>query len=353
MSFPEAVGIKYGAFTLCCRKLLEHLSALNEALQGDTRCTVEDCIGYVDQSMQAFFQRGGATDLPEAVGALGGHILGEVGLFRRQSPAAAVVFDRMVETMAEAAPTWCYEDDLEAYHRQGRALARSFCARSPWAVTQECLSRKARLVYDYGLPDPEDLGAVGMETFGYRAAPLAYRTSYEEEDSGETLRDVIIVRFLFDHDFALYRAYPYLFLHEYTAHIYSTDHGNDRFNDGWMLHAAATFLWDQWNLSEPPDPHLEQADCFYEHLYSRLNPVPRQACRFARQFGSWLATPERFWAMTHELAAFEPQPGRERFWPNQFLNALEREFKANRIRLRQKIEAAPDVKTLWSMLAPI
>jgi len=350
MAFSEAVAIKYGAYTLCCRKLLEHLPALSEALQDDTRRSVEDCIGYVDQSLQAFFQRGAAVDLPEAVGALGGHILGQAGLFRRQNPAAVKVFDRVVATMAEAAPTWRYQDDLETYHRQGRELARSFYAGSAWAVTQERLGREAQLVYEYGLPDPEDLAVIGIETFGYRAAPLAYRSSYQE-DSEETLRDAIIVRFVSDHDFALYLAYPYLFLHEYTAHIYATDHGNDRFNDGWMLYAAAAFIKQQWNRFDRPDLHLEQADCFYEHLYSRLNSVPRQACRFARQLDSWLAWPGRFQAITYELAAFDPQPGLERFWPSHFLNALEREFWANRIRLRQKIEAAPDVRTLWSPLA--
>ena len=39
-------------------------------------------------------------------------------------------------------------------------------------------------------------------------------------------------------DLGRYLAYPFLFLHEYTAHVFATDHGNDHFNDGWMLHAA-------------------------------------------------------------------------------------------------------------------
>lgn len=352
MAFPEPVAIKYGAYTLCCRKLMEHLPALNEALQDDTRLTVEDCISRFNTSLQEFCQESKASSVVEAVEDLNGLIGGRAGLIRRQNPAVAEVFDRVAVEMAEAAPAWRYEDDLDAYHRQGRELAHRFYVESPWTVTQERLGREAHLVYDYGLPDPEDLDLLGMEAFGLRAAPLAYRSTYEE-DSGETYEDVILVRFLFDYDFALYLAYPFLFLHEYTAHIYGTDHGNYRFNDGWMLYAAHRFLRQTWLGPEfIPSLHREQANAFLPGLYAKLRSKPRRDCDFACDLYDWISAwePGRFETMTYELAAFTPRPGEGPFWPTQFINALEREFEANRIRLRQKLEAAPDVRALYSTL---
>ncbi|MBM3135516.1 MAG: hypothetical protein FJZ89_09610 [Chloroflexi bacterium] len=351
MAFPDAVAIKYDAFTLCCRKLLEHLQVLNEAVHGDTRVTSEGCISLFDESMQQFFKRSTASSPVEAVEDLSGLIRGQAGLIRRQNSAAAEVFNRVVVTIAEAAPTWHYQDDLEAHHRQGQEFARRFYAKSSWPVTLERLNREARLVYEYDLPDLEDLSAIGMEPFGYRAAPLAYRASYPE-DSGETMRDVIIVRFLFDHNFALYLAYPYLFLHEYTAHIYATDYGNDRFNDGWMLYAAHKFLREVWFSPEfLASLQREQANALFPGLYPRLRYGPRRDYDLAWDIAELVSDWGRFMAMTYELAAFTPRRGEGPFWPTQFINALEREFKANPHRLRQKIEAAHDLRMLWSMLA--
>lgn len=354
MGLPEPVAAKYAAYTLFCHQMLKHLRVLDRAVEDDTRLTLAGCFERFNESLHEFFNRATVSDLTEAVEALGGLMHGKAGLFRRQNRAAAEVFDQVVSSAEVGASTWRYQDDIETYHQQGQELARRFFKTTPWPETRARLTREARLVFEYGMPDPSDTNTVGAETFGYRAAPLVYRATYGDEDAGAVLQDVIIVRFLFNHDLELYLAYPFTFLHEYTAHIFATDYGNDRFNDGWMLHAADEFLRLTWKRSkELAFLEREQVDVFREHLYGKLNPIPRSAYGFARDFGQWLCdwAPGRFEAMTYELAAFHPQPHEGSFWPTQLLNALKREYERDESALRRKIAAAPDLRTLYSILA--
>jgi hypothetical protein len=350
MGLPDGVAIKLNAYTLFCRQLLAHLPALNDATRTGRRLTADGCLSRFDQSLHQFFNEAASRDLEQAVNEMGAVLRGRVALFRAQNPQAAAVFDRVIEAATAAVPAWRYQEDLEALHQQGRQLARHFYADSPWSVTQARLGREAQLSFrDDGEPIvPQE------ESFGYHPTPVAFRERYQDEETGQELKDVILVRFGFGYDFGLYLAYPYLFMHEYVAHIFALDHGNERFNDGWLLHAADAFLTHRgWNLDLQPPLAREQIAAFGEHLYGRLNSIPRQACGFARDFDGWLNDPERFHAMTCELAAFEPRAGESLFWPGEFINHLEQEFDHNPRLLLRKIEAAPDLRTLCATLPPV
>lgn len=337
MGLPDSVAIKLDAYTLFCRQLLTHLSALNDATRTDTRLTTDSCLGRFNELLNQFFSEATPHDLEQAVDELGTALHGRVVLFRAQNPQAASVFDRVIEATKEAAPAWHYQDNLEAFHRQGRELARCFYADSPWPVTQALLDREAQLVFLYE-----------------EGAELAFHGTFLAQDPNQVLKDVILVRFTFDCDFNRYLAYPYLFMHEYIAHIFAPDYRNERFNDGWLLHAADAFLASRgWDLTLDLPLVREQIAAFGEHLYEELGHIPRLACRFARQFDDWLGEPERFLAITWELAAFEPQEGESDFWPDRFINHLGQEFDADRSRLRRKIEASSDVRTLFEMLPPL
>jgi len=350
MSLPDGVAVKLDAYTLLCRQLLTHLSALNDATRTDLRLTADDCLSRFDQSLHPFFKEAAPLDLAQAVNELGAVLRGRVALFQAQNPQAAAVFDRVIEAATVAAPAWRYQEDVEAFHRQGRQLARHFYADSPWPVTQAHLDREAQLLFCEG----EEPVVRREENFGYHPTPVAFRERYLDEETDRELTNVILVRFGFGYDFALYLAYPYLFMHEYVAHIFALDYGNERFNDGWLLHAADAFLVHRgWNLYLQPPLAREQIAAFGERLYGQLNSIPRRACRFARDFDGWLNDPERFHTMTCELAAFEPRAGESSFWPDQFINCLEQEFDANRSRLRRKIEDSSDVRTLFEMLPPL
>ena len=339
MGLSKGVAVKLDAYTLFCRQLLTHLLALNDATRTDTRLTSNDCLSRFDQSLHQFFKEAAPLDLAQAVNELGDLLRGRVGLFRAQNPQAASVFDRVIEAAKEAAPAWHHQDDLEAFHRQGRELARYFYADSPWSVTQSRLDRQAQLAFCVEEPViPEE------ENFGYRPTPLAFR----ERES------IIVVRFGLGYDFGLYLAYPFLFMHEYVSHIFALDYHNERFNDGWLLYAASFFLGRRgWNLDLQPPLIREQIRAFDERLRGKLNPIPRRVCDLTCDFERWLNDSERFYAMTYELAAFEPQNRENEFWPDEFINRLGQEFDHDLRLLRRKVEATSNVRILFAILSPV
>jgi len=330
--------------------MLEHLPALNDATRTDLRLTCGKCCQRFDEELQKFFWEADLPDLQQAAERLSQALISRAGYFQDQNPQAAAVFHKVVEAAGAAAPTWRYQGDLETFHQQGRQLARHFYADSPWPATQARLDREARLVFFYGEGEEEREKRSGGE-FGYRPVPLSFRERYLDEETDQWMEDVILVCFEFDRDFSLYLAYPYLFMHEYVSHIFALDYENVRFNDGWLIHAADSFLACQgWDLDLQPPLACEQINAFGESMYGKLTDIPRNACCFARNFDTWLRDTQRFQAMTWELAAFEPREGESMFWPDQFINRLSQEFDTNRPRLRRKIEAAPDVRALFEML---
>lgn len=349
MGLPDIVAIKLGVYTLFCRQLLEHLTVLNDATRDDPRLPPEECIRRFDDELHKFFREARPASLEQAVSELSSGLSGRVTYIRAQNPQAAVVFDQVIEAASAGARTWRYREDLEALHQQGRQLARHFYAGSPWPVTQTRLDREACLWFCDDEPT-----VPWEETFGYRPTPVAFREHYQDPATRRKLTNVILVRFGFNYDFGLYLAYPYLFMHEYVAHIFALDYDNERFNDGWLLYAADAFLMRQgWNLDLNPPLRPEQLSAFGEYLYGRLSSISRAVCSFARNFDAWLGNPEFFQAMTWELAAFEPRTDESPFWPNQFINRLEQEFDHDRQRLRQKIRSARDLRSLFAALAPV
>jgi hypothetical protein len=349
VDLPEPVALKFGAYTLACHHFTARLPDLGTATQSDTRRTVESLCGVFDEALADFFQRASPADLPEAAAQLGGLLRGQADLFRRTSPTAAAVFDAVVAAMVADAPVWDYRADVQRLHDLGRALACRFYVNSPHVITKERCRRTCPLEFVYDAPDEEDnRPLISAPSLDYSAAPVAFRPR----------RGDIVVRFTFKHDLALYLAYPFLFLHEYTAHVYATDHGNDRFNDGWMLHAADAFLRRHWKALDPLVVGMsrQQITVFYDRLYvtiQKRNPIAARACRFARDFEATLPDPVRGWfdAITYELAAFEPVSGRRRSWPTDFLNRLEQEFDYNRPALYEKLGAVVTAQELYTILA--
>ncbi|MFQ5614578.1 MAG: hypothetical protein ACE5H9_20850, partial [Anaerolineae bacterium] len=230
MTLPEGVAIKLGIYTLACRELLNRWHKLHVATQADLRLDYGTCLQRFNEALHNFFERSSANDLPRGAGQLGDLLRAQASLFRDSNERAAAIFDEVVAAIHDRAPAWNYRADLERFHAQGRDLARRFFATSPWTETHERLGRECHLKIDYGAPARDDRVALLAEPFGYRAAPLAYYASYRDDEREQSLSNVVLARFTFGHDFALYLAYPFLFLHEYTAHVYATDCGNERFN---------------------------------------------------------------------------------------------------------------------------
>jgi len=336
MGLLDSVALKFSAYSLACHHFTAHLPDLDTATRDDTRLSCKQCCDLFDRVLRNFFELASLADVPEAASLLGGLLKSQADLFRRKSPISAAVFDRVVATMTADASNWNYAADVQTMHNLGRDLARHFYANSPYAITQERCCHECPLEFEYGMPDEgDDWPIVSALSFNYRAAPVAFHPN-----SG-----TIVVRFNFDNDLALYMAYPFLFLHEYTAHIYATDYGNDLFNDGWMLHAADAFMRRCWNADDPMVAGMSRQQVTIFDHFSRVieerNPIVGRAHRFARDFEAWLTdcAPGQFDAMTYDLAAFGPSPTRWKGWPNVFLISLEEEFNRNRVVLLDRIKS--------------
>jgi hypothetical protein len=57
-----------------------------------------------------------------------------------------------------------------------------------------------------------------------------------------------------------------------------------------------------------------------------------------------------FQSITNELAAFVPVDEEKNSWPTEFINALERNFLANRPALAAKLKAAKTLRMLYHSL---
>lgn len=339
MSLPGTVAIKFDLFTLACRNLLARLGNLSDATEGDPRLDDALCVRVFDDVLQRFFLRAAPRNLRQAVDQFAPMLLADVALLRTQNEAVAQVFDAVVAGMRAQAAAWRALDDLQHWHRHGRDLARRFFAQSPWPETQARLTRTCALEIEYNTGDDGRIGPGDV-----RLAPAAYRPHAQ----------TVLLRFDFRHTFASYLSYPFLFLHEYTAHVHSTDWDNDVFNDGWLIYAADAFLTRVWNEDAGSIPlSREQIKIFQNYWYpAQLNPLPLRGCNLARDVDSWLSivAPGRFMALTYELAAFQPHEQQPVTWPTRSIFALERTFRTDRTRLLTVVKTTTTAFDLFQSL---
>ena len=84
----------------------------------------------------------------------------------------------------------------------------------------------------------------------------------------------------------------------------------------------------------------------FTHSSKSVVPFPG-AVSLARNFET-LVTRDLRWfdAITYDLAAFEPDSVRRRYWPTEYLNRLEQELDQNPIGLRAKLAEAFTVSEL-------
>jgi hypothetical protein len=268
-------------------------------------------------------------------------------MMRTGNREAAEVFDQVASDATGLAPSWSFLPEITAYHDQGRELAQIFFNNLSNAAPQTRLAQKANLEVASGWSGAsDDQRAAGNLELGYKVAPMI--TSLKENK--------IILRFTYDHTFALYLLYLFLFLHEYTGHIFSNDLGNRLISDGWMIFAADEFLRWQWlKGSASQSLKREQAFAFRKYFLAKVGGKAREGYDFAHVFKDWLGEPSgvlSFEALTYELATFTPQPGESKWWLTDFFLDLQGEFnRGDRTALRSKIVSARDIRDLCSMLA--
>src|SRR5205085_667274 len=152
----------------------------------------EMCLQYSDDVLERFFNRSTATDRLQAAEQFGNLLRAEVDLFRPLCSNAAAIFDDIVAAIQGKLTSWHYHDNFEQFHTQGRAVARSFFAASPWPDTHERLGRECQLMVQYGASGENDRVGLLAESFGYRLAPIAYYAHYWDDEQEQELADIVL-----------------------------------------------------------------------------------------------------------------------------------------------------------------
>ena len=310
---PEILAI-IDQYTLACRQLLQRLDQLSLATQEmeDKHLTFDGCLENFNLILLDCFEvcSGG---LPEPPGEVLKRKLADRAQDVRHLPALCEIYEEIIAEIGSHTPDWSHRHDLEYWHEQGRILAGLFFNEEHWVATGKKLAAKCIVEIDYDC---------------YRtAAPAAYLPKDNK----------LILRFHFGHDFTHYLNYPIFFLHEYTAHVYALDHGqNKMFNDGWMLYAACQFLASERQRALATAGHfpLHEAQtrlCTQYIPHGMSRPFERRGYELAQSLHHlFLGSEDCLRKISLELAAFRPLPGEEEVWPTTFLKSLERDLRRKR-----------------------
>jgi hypothetical protein len=354
MTLPQNVETKYSTYLLFCRQLLESLPELVTVARSNAQedLAEEKYLKIFDERLVEFWKGRNYPDLQQAVQSFAGLLQISMGVSVSQNHPIYQLFQRLISNALAQVNTWDYLREIDQHHQQGRALAQKFFAICSAASLGEKLTRTAELELEYGNSSTfGDKPNVDLN-LGYRAAPIGTH-HIKGNNGGRTPR--IILRVSYDNDFKLYLCYPFLFLHEYTSHIFGNDFKNALFNDGWMLSAAAAFLNDDWfEARDGSHPlKLNQVEVFREHFYEKIGSICKQGHGTAFRLSSWLSkntSTMSFQSITCELASFEPLSDEKPFWPSQFINALDRELSQNSRALEAKMKVFTDIRSLYSAL---
>lgn len=337
MSLPESVAIQFDLYTLACHELSMRWEKLVLATLEDLRQDHEKCLSCFDGAFRSCLENSSASNSSQAVEHFARLLSAQVGLFRASSPRSASVFDEVVQALYDRRHECDHLADIERFHIQGRDLARQFFAESEWPSTQARMGIECHLELSYE---------------SAKRAPMAYRERYSSAEDELSREHVILVRFSPRHSFTSYLALPFFFLHEYTAHVYAMDYGNNLFNDGWMLWAAQLALW-HWP-DKPIDAGLNcaQRKVFLQHLCRDLRGEPYRGFWFAMEFQTWLPDQlqQRFRQYTYELAAFQSPAHKERNWQKEFIQAVETGYILDQDRLLSLIQQTSTARELWTAL---
>jgi len=368
--------IQFDVYTLFCHYMMEHLESLYlacELIKGEP--TVKTCTDAIDDGLKAMLELR-TTDRQLALKIVASHFESSALRIGASKPDAGREIALAMEEALDNHASWSYQTEIENWHEQGRYLASLFFEKSDWDTTRKKLTRRASLEYQVGdsqtapffsnlrnIPDtPQRQKLVDLlvanklreERKNYEGIPGALYIVQDEDPEKFSIR-VPLTR---QNDLMLFVSYPFLFMHEYSAHIFSADQFNDRFNDGWMLYAASRYLVNKWAGDEEFSKlNRLQAYAFKRHLWFTLSNEAAAHHDLAEDFHDFLFTwdRDRFDLITYELAAYEPTPLMEESWPTLILKNLNDDLR-NRKLLKERMSDAltldalyPDLKTKHSL----
>lgn len=336
MPLPDPVAVKFDLYTLACSELLARYGDLQRATASCLTLPYTKCEEIFNKRLQEFFNIDPVDTKEAAAQRLGDSLKNLADAFRGHERRAGAIFDQVVAELTRRAPHWHHLDELERLHVQGRDLARRFYAASPQEETRQRLDLTCNLDVEFRSDD--------------KAAPACYL----EKDR------TILLRFNYKQSFKNYLAYPFIFLHEYTAHVHALDNRtNEVFHDGWMIFAAENFLWEERNRARMAGREFEliaeqiklPASLRSDPQDPQFNHIPDRGYIMASEFHK--AFPDHLMPITFELAAFQPLAGEKPFWPSKFLNSLSAELDSNQVALSTKLQNTRDVRELRDSLITV
>jgi hypothetical protein len=359
---PAAVGIKTQVYALACSALLGHLKDLRLATQDEKKYDYSKCLSSFDSALSVFFNGSLPSTFPEAVHVLREALRGPIAGMRSINKSVAGIFEEVSEELI-AGGTFDITADLDRFHRQGRELSARMFARS-CKDTAEQLKRECEIVME-SIPDDDETLNCAAFPLGHGCAPLAFVGENRRQSGVGARPDRLVIRFNKSHldkkkadrGFRDYLFYPFGFLHEYSAHVHARDYGSERFNDGWMVYAAALFLETNGSAAEQIGLDWDQITIYRDHVYPHLNPIPKRACQFTERFRHFLSNDNndnKFWDLTYQLASFEPERNREEnreTWHDMFINALESGLEKHPRSLLEAIARFTDVRRLFAKIS--
>ena len=367
MSLGEYIH-KFDAHTLFCHYMVEHWDTLLIACDEDPGC-FRTCIERFDEALGRLFESK-VKDVSEATELMARNLKAAADDIKNSNSAAAMSLELVITDACNNHSTWTHSKGLEICHDQGRQLGLLFFGASSWPETRARLNGRAVLEYQFGRSHTAQLLRVlhqqdpspQIDVLIQRAIDREVRETKENYTGlpgspytfkGQTSADYSIsIPFTAANNLMLYLSYPFLFMHEYTAHIFSTDELNDRFNDGWMLYAISQYLLRNW----PSDARMsflkkDQAYAFKRFLLEKLNDEARDHHDAAEEFDYFLLPwgQGRFEEITYELAAYVPDSGQLTTWPTSVLKELTADLRDPN-RLKGKMQLAPSLRALYPHL---
>ena len=333
----ERVAIKYGAFTLCCNKLLAHHHDLTRRRRGESEFPRDKLWKHFDSVLHDLYASA-PTDLGRAVSLVASGLRAKREFVETLSPGVARALNAVIADVEESAPTWQYRQYLAHWQSLGREMAQRFYADSPLGAARERLAREVDLHLEWAS--------------GTKRAPFGYRESVLKEGE-DPLPGTIVVRFSSEDGFANYLCYPFFFMHEYVSHVYAIDLGSQLFNDGWLLYAAHV-LFKRHTLVAPllglTDEHLLAFD---ERIRPHLEDLANQGFSRAMLAEDWLALQfgnfdgaERFRILSCDLAALVPDQDVEKRFHGNFIHAFSECRRTMPLDLRHWLDSSPTVTDL-------
>lgn len=355
----EERAMKFSAYTLFCHHLLNHLTELQQAILNDPWLDSEKCYQYFDKALSLLFTTR-LLDWGHAIEVVTKELGSQASSIKGINLKVSAIFEKVISE-ANADTNWNYENDIEKYHNIGYILAKNFYKNTSFSNITARLTKKMTLDLKLGGTDTKPVDKLledeirkgkninEINRFMARIERLLADEKKMAPLSTYLDTEKIIVRFDQTYNFALYLTYPFMFMHEYTSHVFATDYDNERFNDGWLMYAAEEFLTLNWNRFGLQN---EQSNPFFKYILEKdtYDAYARRdyklALKLSRMFSNW--NTDFFQRLSFELADFD-FTGSSLTWHNDFITALE-EAENDPDKLKSLVLSFKDLKTFYNLL---